>query len=113
MATHADLRARDAGERRFFDRGVAIAAIDAVIADVVLVAERHRLLEGHLDVGGVGRPENGGGRPAGAANKKHESKDDDPGVHVGAPGKDLGHAEAVVSLLYIQRSASRRSVRSK
>ena len=34
-----------AGEARFLDRGVAVAAIDAVVADVVLVAEGDRLLD--------------------------------------------------------------------
>src|SRR3954451_17063211 len=44
MAGEADLGGRDAGERRFLNRPVAIAAVDAVVADVVLVAERDRLL---------------------------------------------------------------------
>jgi hypothetical protein len=43
MAGQADLRRRQAGEGRFFNRGMAIAAIQAVIADMVLVAEPDRL----------------------------------------------------------------------
>ena len=39
MAVHAGLGRRNAGERRFLDRGVAVAAVDAVAADVPFVAE--------------------------------------------------------------------------
>ena len=38
------LRRRNAGERRILDRGVAVAAVDAVAGDVALVAELNRLL---------------------------------------------------------------------
>src|SRR5262245_31581214 len=40
MAIHAGLRWGDAGKRRRLDGGVAIAAINAKVADVVLVTER-------------------------------------------------------------------------
>src|SRR5947208_230796 len=45
MATHAGLGRRHAREARFFDRGMAVAAVDAEPSNVVLVAERHRLPE--------------------------------------------------------------------
>ena len=43
MAGHAGVGRRQAGARAFGDRGVAIAAVDAELAGVVAVAERHRL----------------------------------------------------------------------
>ena len=51
MAGHAGLGRRHAGEGRRLDRGVAIAAVDADVADVVLVAERHRLLDRRAEAG--------------------------------------------------------------
>jgi hypothetical protein len=45
MARHARRERRDAREGRGLDRRVAVAAIDAVVADVVLMAERDRLLD--------------------------------------------------------------------
>src|SRR5205085_7497511 len=44
VAGEADLRRRDAGEGRLLHRPVAVAAVDAVVADMVLVAEGNRLL---------------------------------------------------------------------
>ena len=46
VTVHARLGRRNAGERTFLDRGMAIAAIDAVIADMVFMAKRHRLTAG-------------------------------------------------------------------
>ena len=45
MAGHAGVGRRDAGDRRRFDAGVAIAAIEPEAADMMLVAERDRLVE--------------------------------------------------------------------
>jgi hypothetical protein len=44
MAGHAGVGWRKAGVGRHLDRGVAETAIDAKPGDMVLVAERHRLL---------------------------------------------------------------------
>src|SRR5260370_2037427 len=46
MAIHAGLRRRDTGHGGSFDAGMAVAAVDAVIADVVFMAELHWLLTG-------------------------------------------------------------------
>ena len=88
---HANLRAGDAGKGGFLDRAVAVTAIDPIVADVMFVAERHRLLERDLYVGRIGRPENRRGRPARAAKENHEADDQDFGMNVGAAGKNLGH----------------------
>ena len=55
MAIHAGLGRRNARERALFHRGVAVTAIDAVVADMMLVTERHRLATCDTDVGDVGR----------------------------------------------------------
>ena len=55
MAIHARLRRRHSRGRRSFDRLVAIAAIDTVIADMVLVAELDRLLLLKITTGQVRR----------------------------------------------------------
>ena len=43
VTRETDLRRRYAGERRLLDGGVAIAAVDSIVGDVMLVAERNRL----------------------------------------------------------------------
>jgi len=48
MAIHAGLGRRDAGHGGSLHPRMTIAAIDAVIADMVLVAELHRLLTGNI-----------------------------------------------------------------
>ena len=58
MAIHAGFRRGNAGERRSFDTGVTVAAIDPVIADVVLVAELQGLRARHTLVCNVGRTRN-------------------------------------------------------
>ena len=54
MAIHAGFRRGNAGERRSFDTGVTVAAIDPVIADVVLVAELQGLHARHALIRDVG-----------------------------------------------------------
>lgn len=44
MARHTGLGGRESGVARGLDTGVAIAAIDPVVLDVVLVTEHDRLL---------------------------------------------------------------------
>ena len=50
MATHADLGGRNPGERGLFHRSVAVTAIDAVVTDVVFVAELNRLAARDADL---------------------------------------------------------------
>ena len=51
MSGHAGLGGRQAGDRVFLDGGVAVAAIQPQVAHMVLVAERHRLLDGDFLMG--------------------------------------------------------------
>ena len=51
MTCHARVGAGQTGERGFFYAGVAVTTIDAVIADVMFMTERDRLIERNIDVG--------------------------------------------------------------
>ena len=67
MAVHANLGGRHAGELRVFHGGMAIAAIDAQAADMVLMAEGHRLIADDAHAGDViGTDEIGPGIPEAA-----------------------------------------------
>src|ERR1041384_6753363 len=55
MTVHADLRRRYSGESRFFNRRVAITAVDSESADVMFVTERDWLFLGYADVSKVSR----------------------------------------------------------
>ncbi len=55
VARHAGLRWRHSSIRRGFNRGVAIAAIQTKFADVMFVAERHRLIFCKVHIGDVRR----------------------------------------------------------
>src|SRR5262245_21148497 len=91
MAVHADLGGRDAGEGGVLDRGVAVAAIDPQAGDVVLVAERHRLLAGDADAGGVSGALQLGQDPEKSRDNEDETEDTDLGEGVETPVEDLGH----------------------
>ena len=70
---------------------MTIAAVDPIIADVMLVAEGDRLLERHVNVGGVRRPEDRVARPARAADERNDGENDDLGMNISAARKNLGH----------------------
>src|SRR5205085_8156144 len=53
VTTHADFGGRDAREGGRLNRGVAVAAIDAVVAHMMLVAERNGLFFDDLNIGDV------------------------------------------------------------
>ena len=91
MTRHADVCAGNPGEGAFFDRVVAVTAIDPIIADVVFVTERHRLMERNVDVSGVGRPPDGVNDPPEKDEGSDEAKDDDSRMDIGSTREDLGH----------------------
>jgi len=70
---------------------MAIAAIDAVLGNVMLVAERHRLIERHADIRRVWRPEDFVCRPACAADQNDNAENCDAGMDVRVSREDLGH----------------------
>src|SRR3954447_26155079 len=91
VTRHAGVGAWQTGKGRFFDGGVTIAAIDSVIANVMLVAERHRLIQRNIDISRVGRPIDLGGGPTGHANERDDSEYRYTRVNVRPRRKKLGH----------------------
>src|SRR6266508_3151406 len=92
VAVHTDLGGWNAGERGLFHRGVAISTIDAVVADVVFVAELDWLVARDTDLRHIGRPIN-------RRERGNEDNDDGsapeyahPGNSVRAAVKNLRHA---------------------
>src|SRR5436309_6699596 len=70
MAIHAGLGRRDAGGGRYFDRGVAITAIDAVVAGVMFMAELHGLFARHESLRVVPGARPGIHKPKDSADEK-------------------------------------------
>jgi len=101
MTIHAGLGGWNAGGRGGFDAGMTVAAIDAVIADMVFVAELHGLLAHNVlvrQIGGARKPHHS--REAQAGQEKPE-KDTESGDKIRTAVKNLRHvnfrAFAVVS----------------
>src|ERR1041385_7025377 len=70
---------------------MTVAAIDPVIANVMFVAKRHRLIEWKINIRCVGRPINCRGQPATAANQDDKSHDRNTGVDICGAWEDLCH----------------------
>src|SRR4051812_23794562 len=91
MAVHARLGGGNPGERGVLDRGVAVAAVDAVAGDVPLVTELDRLLARDVRLGDPRRAIDFAEQPAQAGDEEHRPEDADPSNRVGAAMKDLRH----------------------
>src|SRR6202158_2993670 len=59
VAAHANLSSRKSGDSGLLYRRMAVAAIDAVVGDVMLVAEGNGLFFDDLNIGDVGTPVHG------------------------------------------------------
>jgi hypothetical protein len=94
MAVHADLRGRNVGECRLFDRRVAVAAVDAFAADMMFVAELNRLLDEHALIGVVAGQVKHRDCAAQDSDESDEGQDTQSGVDVGVAMKDLTHRVA-------------------
>src|SRR4051794_35643592 len=70
MAAHACLCRGNPGDGGRFNRCVAIATVDAVVADMVLMAERDRLIAGEFHIGDEGTGVHLVGPPYDAAQQK-------------------------------------------
>ena len=77
---------------------MAVAAIDAVIAHMMFVAEWDRLIERHTDVRRIWRPINRRGGPACTTNQNDNADDDHSRVNIGARREELGHEKLTVLL---------------
>ena len=97
MTRHADFCRWHPCERRFLDRRVTVATIDAEALDVMFMAERHGLDARHPGLGDVGRAIDGGQQPGQGRYEKHGAKNAQPGKGIGARMKDLRHQPHPVS----------------
>src|SRR5690348_2751176 len=91
MAVHTGLSGRDSGERRVFYRCVAVPAINTEAAHVMLVAEGHWLLDGHLGARGVVRSVQFRPRPDEKGQNEDPAEYAEPRKCVGAGMENLGH----------------------
>ena len=78
MTSHARFAGGHAGEPRFLNGVMAVAAIDSVVANVMFVTEGNRLIKGYSDISSVRRPKNFRSRPASTANQNYRAKNNDP-----------------------------------
>ena len=93
MAVHAGLRRRDACEGRGLHTRVAIPAIDAQFTHVMLVTERHGLIDDIAFAGDVGRSVDNGPAEDRADEKQGEAEHGDPCDRVHAAVENLGHQD--------------------
>lgn len=93
VTRHAGVGAWQTGKGGLFDGGVTITTIDSVIANVMFVAERHRLIQRNIDIGRVGRPIDFGGGPTGYANEHDDTENRYTRVNVRPRRKKLGHGD--------------------
>ena len=72
---------------------MAVPAVDAIVGDVVRVAELHRLGWSHADARAPGRPSDDGADTKSQQWRSQQSIKRDPGNQVRAAGKELRHRE--------------------
>ena len=70
---------------------MAVAAINPVVLDMMLVAERDGLLPGNIDVGEIGRFRNGPPKVAERGHDKHRTVNTHTRNCIGAAMKNLSH----------------------
>jgi hypothetical protein len=91
MAIHAGLGGGHAGSGGGFNAGMTVTAVDAVIADVMLVAELNGLFAGNVlvrQIGSAGQSHDSAERQGGQQRTK---KDTHPGDEVRTAVKNLRH----------------------
>src|SRR5262245_19248575 len=108
MAIHARLARRHTTERRLLDGGVAVAAVDLELADMMAMAERHRLLDGSERARVVGRADRPGADPAQRDEEEDRPEDGDARNDVEGAMKDLGHRR-LGSLLSFRTAGARKA----
>ena len=91
MAIHAGLGRWNVGEAGLLHRGVAVPAVDSLVADVMRVAERDGLLSGYVGLGCPGRSAQRAEEPQQESDEEHGPKDAHFRERVRAGMKDLGH----------------------
>jgi hypothetical protein len=91
VAIHAGFRGGDACNRRSFDSRMTIAAINAVIADMMFVAELHGLLAGDVLIGQIGGACSRKDAHKREANQKNGGENTEARDEIRAAVKNLGH----------------------
>lgn len=93
VAIHTGLGRRDAGESGSFDTVMTVAAINAVIADVVFVTELQRLVSGDAFIGDVRRSRHKQNRRQRDVRQNHQCEHRKSRNQICAAVKDLGHVQ--------------------
>ena len=96
MAAHAGLGGWDSCECGFFDRGVAVAAVQPDPAHMVLVGEGDRLRRRHPPQGDVGGALHQQQDPEQPADEEERAENADARDGIGARVEDLRHARPTV-----------------
>src|SRR5687767_4173898 len=91
VAVHAGLRRRYPGKRGGFDRRVAVPAVNAIVLDVMAVAELHRLLDVLVGARDVRRAGDENCRKNQAGEEEQEAGETKLREGIGAATEDLGH----------------------
>src|SRR6185295_12766235 len=107
----AGLRRRNTGEGLLLDRCMAIAAIDAVIADVMLMAELNRLLAREKGLSVIGRSVEFEQQVDDDPDKKDRAEDADFRYEISASMKDLAHRPSSTEYRSFNRTLTERAVR--
>src|SRR5665213_489148 len=104
MARHTSFGGRNPGKPGLLDGGMAIAAIDSIILHMMLMTERHRLLDGHPHAGCPRRPVSRISRPDEPKQSACAPDQRRSGQCITTASKDLGHP--IVLLLIISVSTT-------
>src|SRR5258705_4828872 len=91
MTVHARLGRRNSRERRGFDRRMTVRAVDAVVGDVVHVADLERLLDEDVLAGDVARSGEHNRQQNQAPNEAKKAENADFGKCIGASTEYLRH----------------------
>jgi hypothetical protein len=91
VAIHAGLSGWNVGEAGNFDRGMAVAAVNAKAAHMVRVTEWNRLFAGLRRARDIVRPAQPVSRPNHKTQYKHGAKNGDPCESIRAVMENLGH----------------------
>ena len=91
MAIHTSLSRRNARISELLDTGVTVATVDAVISDVMFVAELNRLLAREVSLSVIRRPVELEQQPDNYRDEKDRAEDADFRYEVSASLKNLAH----------------------
>ena len=91
MAIHASFRGRDTGGSGILNRSMTVAAVNAIVAHMVFVAELHRLLAGNILPRKIWRARERQYPRKRQPREKNSGKQAETGDKIRAAVKNLGH----------------------